>query len=53
MPDGHLDTTAQFFERDEQKRIVRQFTDHTRFVSINEVQVLDVPCDPAKDKVWR
>ena len=40
-------------ELDEQKRIVRQFTDHTRFVSINKVQLLDVPGDPAKDEVWR
>ncbi len=50
---GYLATTAQFFELDEQKRIVRQFTDHARFVSINKVQVLDVPGDPAKDEVWR
>ena len=34
---GYLATTAQFFELDEQKQIVRQFTDHTRFVSINKV----------------
>ena len=46
-------TTAQFFELDEQKRIVRQFTDHARFTSINKVQVLDVVGDPAKDEVWR
>jgi hypothetical protein len=50
---GYLATTAQFFELDEQKRIVRQFTDHARFVSINKVQILDVSGDPAKDEVWR
>jgi len=50
---GYLATTAQFFELDEQKRIVRQFTDHARFTSINKVQLLDVPSDPAKDEVWR
>jgi hypothetical protein len=50
---GYLATTAQFFELDKEKKIVRQFTDHARFTSINKVQVLDVPGDPAKDEVWR
>jgi hypothetical protein len=50
---GYLATTAQFFELDEQKNIVRQFTDHARFTSINKVQILDIPGDPAKDEVWR
>jgi FAD dependent oxidoreductase len=50
---GYLASTAQFFELDEQKQIVHQFTDHSRFVSINKVQVLDLPGDPAKDEVWR
>jgi hypothetical protein len=50
---GHLASTAQFFELDENKKITRQFTDHSRFVSINKVQVLDVPGDPAKNEVWR
>jgi len=50
---GYLATTAQFFELDEQKQIVRQFTDHARFTSINKVQLLDVIGDPAKDEVWR
>ncbi len=50
---GYFATTAQFFELDEQKQIVRQFTDHRRFVSINKVQLLDVSGDPAKGEVWR
>jgi hypothetical protein len=50
---GYLATTAQFFELDADKRIVRQFTDHGRFVSINKVQLLDVPGDPARDAIWR
>lgn len=50
---GYLSTTAQFFELDAEKKIVRQFTDHARFTSINKVQVLDVAGDPAKDEVWR
>jgi hypothetical protein len=50
---GYLATTAQFFELDEGKKIVRQFVDHGRFVSINKVQLLDVPGDPVNDEVWR
>jgi hypothetical protein len=50
---GYLATTTQFFELDAAKRIVRQFTDHGRFVSINKVQLLDVPGDPARDEIWR
>jgi hypothetical protein len=50
---GYLATTAQFFELDANKQIVRQFTDHSRFVSINKLQVLDVPGDPAKGEIWR
>ena len=50
---GYLATTAQFFELDADKRVVRQFTDHGRFKSINKVQLLDVPGDPARDEIWR
>lgn len=50
---GYLATTAQFFELNTEKKIVRQFTDHGRFVSINKVQVLDVEGDPGRDEVWR
>jgi hypothetical protein len=38
---GHLGATAQIFEVDTQKRVVRQFTDHRQFVSINHIQVLE------------
>ena len=38
---GHLGATAQFFEIDAQKRLVREFTDHQNFRSINHVQVLE------------
>lgn len=50
---GYLATTAQFFEIDGQKKIVRQFTDHSQFTSINKVQLLDVPGDPAKGEIFR
>jgi hypothetical protein len=50
---GYLSSTAQFFELDAHNAILRQFTDHARFVSINKVQLLDLPGDPAQDEVWR
>jgi hypothetical protein len=50
---GHIGTTAQFFELDADKKIIRQFTDHAHFVSINQVQLLDVPGDPAKGEILR
>jgi hypothetical protein len=50
---GHLGTTAQFFELDAKRKVVRQFTDHGYFTSISKVQLLDTPGDPAKDEVWR
>ncbi len=50
---GYLSSTAQFFELDAQKKVVRQFTDHDGFKSINKVQLLDVPGDPANDEIWR
>jgi hypothetical protein len=50
---GHLGTTAQFFELDAKRKVVRQFTDHGNFTSISKVQLLDAPGDPAKDEVWR
>ena len=50
---GYLATTAQFFEIDGDKRVVRQFTDHAHFTSINKVQLLDVPGDPAKNEILR
>ena len=38
---GHLGATAQIFEVDARKQLVRQFTDHRRFTSINHIQVLE------------
>ena len=38
---GHLGATAQIFEIDAQKQLVRQFTDHRQFTSINHIQVLE------------
>jgi hypothetical protein len=38
---GHLGATAQIFEVDAQKQLIRQFTDHRQFTSINHIQVLE------------
>lgn len=50
---GYLSTTARFFEIDRSKRVIRQFTDHKSFTSINKVQVLEIPGDPAMNEVLR
>jgi hypothetical protein len=50
---GHLGTTAQSFEIDRDKHVVRQFGDHGSFTSINKVQALDIPGDPAANEVLR
>ncbi|MEY4484261.1 MAG: hypothetical protein RL693_1713, partial [Verrucomicrobiota bacterium] len=38
---GHLGATAQIFEIDAKKNLIRQFTDHKNFISINHIQVLE------------
>jgi hypothetical protein len=38
---GHLGATAQIFEIDANKQVIRQFTDHQNFASINHIQVLE------------
>ena len=38
---GHLGASAQIFEVDAQKKLIRQFTDHRQFTSINHIQVLE------------
>lgn len=38
---GHLGATAQIIEVDAQKHLVREFTDHQSFRSINHAQVLE------------
>jgi hypothetical protein len=38
---GHLGATAQIFEVDAQKKLIRQFADHRQFTSINHIQVLE------------
>lgn len=38
---GHLGATAQIFEVDAQKKLLRQFIDHRQFTGINHIQVLE------------
>ena len=58
LSEADVDATVReirtaLLEADVALPVVRQFTDHGRFVSINKVQLLDVPGDPARDEIWR
>lgn len=52
---GHEQVAGQphFFEITPDKKIVWQFADHEHFKTINQIQVLDVPGDPAKGEILR
>jgi PQQ-like domain len=50
---GHLGEQPHFFEITPDKKLVWQFNDHTRFKTINQVFLLDVPGDPARGRLQR
>jgi hypothetical protein len=50
---GHVGEQPHFFEVTPDKRVVWQFADHEHFKTINQIQLLDVPGDPAKDEILR
>jgi hypothetical protein len=50
---GHLGKQPHFFEITPDKKIVWEFADHTHFKTINQIQLLDVPGDPAKGEILR
>ena len=50
---GHLGQQPHFFEITRDKKVVWQFADHEHFKTINQIQVLDVPGDPAKGEILR
>lgn len=50
---GHLGEQPHFFELTSDKKVVWQFADHEHFKTINQIQVLDVPGDPAKGEILR
>lgn len=50
---GHIGEQPHFFEVTRDKKVVWSFADHAHFKTINQIQVLDVPGDPAKGEVLR
>lgn len=50
---GHLGEQPHFFEVTRDKKIVWTFADHEHFKTVNQIQVLDVPGDPAKGEIYR
>jgi hypothetical protein len=50
---GHLGEQPHFFEITRDKKIVWTFADHAHFKTVNQIQVLDVPGDPAKGEIYR
>lgn len=50
---GHLGEQPHCFELTREKKVVWSFADHAHFKTINQIQVLDVPGDPAKGELLR
>jgi hypothetical protein len=50
---GHLGEQPHVFEVTPDKRIVWEFSDHEQFKVINQIQLLDVPGDPARGEILR
>ncbi len=51
---GHTgDAQPHVFEITPDKKVVWEFADHTHFKTINQIQLLDVPGDPAKGEILR
>lgn len=50
---GHLGQQPHFFEITRDKKIVWEFSDHTNFKTINQIQLLDVPGDVTKGEILR
>jgi hypothetical protein len=50
---GHLGEQAHVFEVTPDKKVVWEVNDHTNFKVINQIQLLDVPGDPAKGEILR
>ncbi len=50
---GHLGQQPHFFEITRAKQIVWEFADHEHFKTVNQLQLLDLPGDPAKGEILR
>ena len=50
---GHVGEQPHFFEITRDKRVVWEFSDHTHFKTINQIQLLDVPGDATRGEILR
>ena len=50
---GHIGEQPQFFELDAAGKLLWAFVDHAHFKTVNQIQVLDVPGDPARGEILR
>jgi hypothetical protein len=50
---GHTGQQPHLFELNPEKKVVWSFADHAHFKTINQIQVLDVPGDPARGEILR
>jgi hypothetical protein len=50
---GHLGEQPHVFEVTRDKKIVWTFSDHEHFKTVNQIQVVDAPGDPAKGEILR
>jgi len=50
---GHLGEQPHFFELTPDKKVVWQFSDHTHFKTVNQIQLLDVAGDATKGEILR
>ena len=50
---GHVGQQPHLFELTPDKKVVWSFADHTHFKTINQIQVLDAPGDPARGEILR
>lgn len=50
---GHIGKQPHFFELTPDRKVVWSFEDHVNFKTVNQIQVMDVPGDPAKWEILR
>ena len=50
---GHVGEQPHFFEITRDKQVVWEFSDHTHFKTINQIQLLDVPGDATMGEILR
>jgi len=50
---GHVGEQPHVFELTPDKKVVWAFADHAHFKTINQIQVLDTPGDPARGEIFR